>query len=187
MDDDPKPPPQQPTQPYSASTGAIFWAPLVFAAVLSLAYLILLACLYANADRIQDPHWSRVVYVAGGLGGLVTTAIGWVFGREVHRGTAEVASAAAHSARGAAEAAQDEVARAHSEASQAHLKASQNERDAASGRALAVAIKARPPARELAGDMDTLPPVIQSHLSTLQSMANELFPDADANDSSVSG
>jgi hypothetical protein len=187
MDDDPKPPPQQATQPYSGSTGSIFWAPLGFAAVLALAYLILLAFIYASADRIADAHWSRVVYVAGGLSALVSTAIGWVVGREVHRGAAEVASAAAHSARGAAEAAQDEVARAHSEASQAHLKASQNERDAASGRALAVAIKARPPARELAGDMDTLPPVIQSHLSTLQSMANELFPDADANDSSVSG
>lgn len=73
--------------------------------MLSLAHLILLGCLYANPDRIQDPHWSRVVYVAGGLGGLVTTAIGWVFEREVHRGTAEVASAAAHSARGAADAA----------------------------------------------------------------------------------
>jgi hypothetical protein len=186
MDDDPKPALQQPPQPYSASTGPIFWAPLLFAAVLSLAYLVLLGCLYYNVDRIQEPHWSRVVYVAGGLGGLVTTAIGWVFGREVHRGTAEVASAAAHSARGAADAAQDEATRAHSEASQAHLKASQNERDAARGRALAVAIQAGPAARELTNDTEQLAAVIQSHLSTLESMANVFFADAAANDSSVS-
>jgi hypothetical protein len=136
--------------------------------------------------RIQDPHWSRVVYVAGGLGGLVTTAIGWVFEREVHRGTAEVASAAAHSARGAADAARDEATRARSEASQAHLSASQNERDAARGRALAVAIQAGPAARELTNDTEQLASVIQSHLSTLESMANALFADAAANDSSVS-
>ena len=77
MDDDPKPPTQQATQPYSGSTGSIFWAPLGFAAVLALAYLILLAFIYASADRIADAHWSRVVYVAGGLSALVSTAIGW--------------------------------------------------------------------------------------------------------------
>jgi hypothetical protein len=187
MENDPKPPPQRPTQVYPDSSGPVFWAPLGFAAVLSLAYLVLLACLYANVDRIEDPHWSRVVYVAGGLGGLVTTAIGWVFGREVHRGAAEVASAAAHSARGAAEAARDDAARAHGEAWQAHLKASQSERDAASGRALAAAIKAGPPARERTDDTEKLPSVIQSHLSTLQSMANTLFPDGGAPGSTVGG
>ena len=172
MDDDPKPPTQQATQPYSGSTGSIFWAPLGFAAVLALAYLILLAFIYASADRIADAHWSRVVYVAGGLSALVSTAIGWVFGREVHRGAAEVASAAAHSARGVAEAARDEAARAHSEAWQAHMKASQNEQDATSGRALAAVIKAGPAAREFT-DRE-LPSVMQSHLSTLQSMAHQL-------------
>ena len=34
MDDDPKPPTQQATQPYWGSIGSIFWAPLGFAAVL---------------------------------------------------------------------------------------------------------------------------------------------------------
>jgi hypothetical protein len=46
MDADPKPPATQPTQPYSGSTGPIFWAPLVFAAVLSIAYLVLLASIF---------------------------------------------------------------------------------------------------------------------------------------------
>ncbi len=128
-----------------------------------------------------------MVYVAGALGALVSTAIGWVFGREVHRGAAEVASAAAHSARGAAEAARDEAARAHGEASQAHLKASENERDAASGRALAAVIKAGPAARELTDDTGELPSVMQAHLSTLRSMANMLFPDGGAPGSSVGG
>jgi hypothetical protein len=51
-----------------------------------------------------------------------------------------------------------------------------NERDAASGRALAAAIKAGPAARELTDYTRELPLVMQSHLSTLQSMATELFP-----------
>ena len=68
----------------------------------------------------------------------------------MHRGAAEVASAAAHSARGVAEAAQD----------------------ATSGRALAAVIKAGPAAREFT-DRE-LPSVMQSHLSTLQSMAHQL-------------
>jgi hypothetical protein len=179
MENDPKPPPQQPTQPYSGSAGSVFWAPLGFAAVLTIAYVVLLvllfAFLYSHAEGIEDAHWSRMVYVAGGLGALVSTAIGWVFGREVHRGAAEVASAAADSARGAAQSARDETSRARGEASLAHLKASQNEQDAASGRALAAAIKAGPAARELTDDTGD-PSVMQSHLSTLQSMANELFP-----------
>ncbi|AGB26709.1 hypothetical protein Mycsm_06572 (plasmid) [Mycobacterium sp. JS623] len=185
MDHDPKSLPQQLIQPNSGSTGPIFWAPVLFAAVLSGAYLVLLGFLYTNADQIAEPHWSRVVYVAGGLGGLVTTAIGWVFGREVHRGTAEVATAAAHSARGAAAASQDEAAGAHSEALRAHTKASQNDQEAASGRALAAAIKAGPAARGLANDAEQLASVTQAHLATLESMANELFPDADADGSSV--
>ena len=157
----------------SGSTGPIFWAPLVFAAVLSLAYLVLLACLYINADRIADPHWSRVVYVAGGLGGLVTTAIGWIFGREVHRGTADVANDAAGSARRTAQAARDDAARAHDEAWKAHLKAAQNERDAGIGRALAAGIMTLPTGRDLPDGTEKS----ASGLSTLQAIAKELLSD----------
>jgi hypothetical protein len=180
MQNDPTPP-QQPTQPYSSSAGRVFWAPLLFAAALTVAYLcllgVLLCFLYTNSDSIADTDWNRMVYVAAALGALVSTAIGWVFGREVHRGAAEVASAAAQSERGAAEAARDEAERAHGEASQSHVKASENAQDAANGRALAAAIKGGPAARELTDDTGGLPSVLQSHLSTLQAMANMLFPD----------
>jgi len=191
MENDPKPPPQPPNQPYSGSTGWVFWVPVLFALGLTVTYLcllgVLLCFLHNNPNSSADTNWNRLVYVAGALGALVSTAIGWVFGREVHRGAAEVASAAAQSERGAAEAARDEAVRAHGEASQARLKASENEQDAERGRALAEAIKAGPAARELTDDTGELPSVIQAHLSTLQSLANRLFPDGGAPDSSVGG
>lgn len=56
--------------------------------------------LYWRAEYIQDEKlWSRLIYVAGALGGLTTTAVGWLFGREVHRAAAEHATKEAGIAR----------------------------------------------------------------------------------------
>jgi hypothetical protein len=83
-----------------------------------LAYLLLL---YLAADHIkEEEHWSRLVYIAGNLGSLVSAAVGWLFGREVHRAAFQQATDEADRARGDAAAAK---------------------RDADAGRALALAIK----------------------------------------------
>src|SRR4051812_36338356 len=46
-------------------------------------------------DNVEDREWGRYVYLAGGLESVVTIAIGWLFGREVHRKAFQEASQAA--------------------------------------------------------------------------------------------
>ena len=44
-----------------------------------------------DADVAGEPIWSRYVLVLQGIEAIAFTAIGWLFGREVHRGEAETA------------------------------------------------------------------------------------------------
>jgi hypothetical protein len=61
--------------------------------VVIVVHLALSGFLIFHADDIADDRlWARLVYVAGGLGALVSTAVGWLFGREVHRAAAEHAT-----------------------------------------------------------------------------------------------
>jgi len=155
--------PESTTMPFPTNSGPGFWVALGLTVLVVFAYLGLCTLLYFRADHIQDERlWARLLYVAGALGGLVTTAIGWLFGREVHRGAAEYATKEVGIARGIARSAR---------------------RDADAGHMLAKAIKAAPdpPAaiREAAQSSAEIA-LSASHLAQLKRMAESFFPDPGA-------
>ena len=84
-------------------------------------FLFALSCwvLYrlADDDGVTETLWGRYVYVFSALQAIVFTAVGWIFGREVHRSAAEAATkhanAARQDAKDAAEAAKQEAIRGH--------------------------------------------------------------------------
>jgi hypothetical protein len=75
-------------------------AQLALAALIVLLYLGLkLWLLTLVDDNVADREWGRYTYLAGGLDSVVAVAIGWLFGREVHRKAFDAASTNATHAR----------------------------------------------------------------------------------------
>jgi hypothetical protein len=110
----------------------------------------------ADNSDVTEIVWSRYVYLFGGFEAVVFTAVGWLFGREVHRAAVETATKHAAEYKEEADAAKDEASR---------------------GRALAVAVKASAPlatqTRITVGER-----AAQSDFATVLRMAEELFPAA---------
>ena len=69
---------------------------LVIAVALLVAYGVTIFVLFNLADDsgVDEPIWSRYIYLLGGLEAIVFTAVGWLFGREVNRKQAEQAEKA---------------------------------------------------------------------------------------------
>ena len=69
---------------------------LGIAVALLLAYGVTILVLFNLADDsgVDEPIWSRYIYLLGGLEAIVFTAVGWLFGREVNRKQAEQAEKA---------------------------------------------------------------------------------------------
>jgi hypothetical protein len=146
--------------PYRASSGAGFWVALIVAIVLVVAYVVLCGLLYFKADHLSDANlWTRLTYIAGGLSSFVSTAVGWLFGREVHRAAAEHATEEAGRMRQVAVAAR---------------------KDADRGSALAEAVKAAAgasvPAQGIGQAAGELTSLAASHLNSLKALAENLFP-----------
>jgi hypothetical protein len=104
---------------------------------------------------------------------LVATVMGWLFGHEVNRGAAKAASSE-----------RQHALAAHNEAMSAHSAALDAQKHAAAGLVLACAIKAVPDVSSLtagltseAADSVKVP---MAHLRWLQTVANTLYPDAEA-------
>jgi hypothetical protein len=62
-----------------------------FAIVVIVAFAIFAVFLVSNADTQNQSEWERWVYVFGAVEAIVFAAVGWFFGREVHRERAEKA------------------------------------------------------------------------------------------------
>jgi hypothetical protein len=62
----------------------------VVAAALVLAFVVLTVLMLSWADA-PDGVWKNRVFVFSSVEAIVFTAVGWIFGREVHRGQAESA------------------------------------------------------------------------------------------------
>ena len=129
-----------------SASGPAFWAPLMIAVGLIVAYLGYGLLLYLSADQIKDDtHWNRLIYVGGTLSSLVSAALGWVFGREVHRSAVDNATR--------------ELVRARDDARAA-------QKDADAGRMLAIAVKSAADPSKLREMAETLFPAPSSAVST---------------------
>jgi hypothetical protein len=67
---------------------------------LAVGFAVFAFFLVDNADTKDPTEWERWVYVFGAVEALAFTAVGWLFGREVHRERAENAEHRADEAEG---------------------------------------------------------------------------------------
>ncbi|WP_353508005.1 hypothetical protein [Intrasporangium sp.] len=147
------------------------WNLLFIAAIaIAVVYIVVAFITLNRADDadVTESAWLRIVFVVQGVEAIAFTAIGWLFGREVHRG--------------AAEAAKEQADEAKQEAVGAAERATVAERD---GWRLAEAIRARaevqapvpgPGGNERGSDDDQPSP--DGGLAGLKSLADSLFPPA---------
>ncbi|WP_433305747.1 hypothetical protein ACQP2F_18910 [Actinoplanes sp. CA-030573] len=115
------------TTPGSAGSGTDHWFwQYAVVVVLLLGFAGLAAYLMWVADG-TDAAWQRRVYVFGAVEAVVFTAVGWLFGKEVHRAEAASARQDAAIAKDDAEAARTEAKEAAAVAAAAERKAVEEE------------------------------------------------------------
>ena len=149
-------------------SGWPYWVTWVFAVALVALFALASWILYQLADDagVDEKLWARYVYVFSALHSIVFTAIGWIFGREVHRSAASAATKDARNAKREAKAAADM-------ATQQTFK----------GHALAEAVRTTAQAMGAtfaAADTSTPTDPLTAQLATLKSKADKLFPEAEA-------
>jgi hypothetical protein len=62
---------------------------LIVTGIVVVAFLALFAYMVRAADSTKEVEWSRLVYLFGSAEAIAFSALGWLFGREVHRERAE--------------------------------------------------------------------------------------------------
>ena len=82
-------------------TGREYWFNWGFAIALVVLFVVACAVLLQLVDNegVDEIRWHRYVYIFSAFASVVFTAVGWLFGREVHRSTAERAITDAKHAR----------------------------------------------------------------------------------------
>jgi hypothetical protein len=68
---------------------------LLLATVIIVGFAVLVALSYAHADTAGTDHWSHLVKILETVSPLAGLAVGWIFGKEVHRKEAQAAKDAA--------------------------------------------------------------------------------------------
>jgi hypothetical protein len=93
------------------------WRPLfVVTMALLVAFGVLIVVMMATADTDSEIQWQRQVFLFGAAEAIVFTAVGWLFGREVHRTEAISARKDAEEAKKTAEQSAEEAKAANQEA-----------------------------------------------------------------------
>jgi hypothetical protein len=161
--------------------------------VIATVYLVFALLTYLRADDqgTSEAVWSRQVVVLHGIEALAFTAVGWLFGREVHRGEAESAKKQAEAAQGEAHQARAESQAARADEIAARERAADAEK---SGWRLAEAVRGRtrrsvpttdetdggdergPAGGEVPGTTDVPIGLPQDHDRELHDLADRLFP-----------
>ena len=177
-----------PPPPTSASASGASWRWLLWAAIaIVFAYVVFVLLAFVRADdKLPETDWSRSVYVLLGVEALAFTAVGWLFGREVHRGEAQEAQKHADEAKHVATLEKDRADTAKDTAAQERSRA-----DAAQtkGRILAKAVHSLTEPEETGGGPgggDERSPAggrtrgidspAAGSAQALRSIADELFP-----------
>jgi hypothetical protein len=141
---------------------------------LLVAFMALVIYMLATADGAADT-WERQVYVFGAVEAIVFTAVGWIFGREVHRANAENA--------------REDASQAKQEAAAKGAQVEALTEEVAKGRTLAAAIDATEaaeaaapaaPPRGAPSDVSAArraeaPPPAAASLATLRSLSKKLY------------
>ncbi|GIM92004.1 hypothetical protein Ato02nite_037970 [Paractinoplanes toevensis] len=104
--------------------------------LIGFAALVVTMIWIADGD---DAVWQRRVFVFGAVEALVFTAVGWLFGREVHRSAAQSAQSAADTANQAADQARTEAQTEATQAAAARVAAAEADTKLQAVRAAAVA------------------------------------------------
>jgi len=168
------------TAPSTASTGAswqwLFWAAVAIVVV----YIFFSLLAFGRADEnLAETDWSRSVYVLLGVEAIAFTAVGWLFGREVHRGEAQAAKQDAAQAKSDAKEQRSKVDGAREKEAGARERAVAAE---VKGRALADAVRASRPVgaaptggEERAGERVAPAPGAPAP-DPLRGLADSLFP-----------
>lgn len=142
-------------------TGPQYWFTWVFAVGLVILFVIACVILYHLADKpgANEVHWHRYVFVFSAFEAIVFTAVGWVFGREVHLSAAQ---------------------RALADADDRRREAQNASAEAKNGYALAQAIKGSVAAlggvEGMTDALHTATTAMPSQLLSLKSMVDELYP-----------
>ena len=147
----------------------------IVAVGLLVAFVAMVIYMLVTSDG-DATTWERQVYVFGAVEAIVFTAVGWIFGREVHRAGAQDAR------QDAKEAKEDAAAKGE--------KVEELTEEVAKGRTLAAAIEAteaveagqRPRAARGPSDVTAAPRVeapqsADVSLATLRSLAKKLYDD----------
>ncbi|WP_142783825.1 hypothetical protein [Changchengzhania lutea] len=124
---------QEENQPKTIITDPLGSQKFKFAIFIFIVYLIFIGYLLWRTDTKDDLIWTRMLFLFTGIEAIVFAALGYVFGRDVHRKRAENAEKNAEDAK------KDE-AKAKKDAEEAKDKA-QKERE--KGIALSAAVKSR--------------------------------------------
>ena len=145
----------------------------IVAVGLLVAFAALVIYMLATADG-ESAVWERQVYVFGAVEAIVFTAVGWIFGREVHRANAENA--------------RQDAKEAKQEAAAKGARVETLTEDAVKGRTLAAAIDATEaveasPATPAAGRPSDVsaarrgdaPQPADASLATLRSLSKKLY------------
>ena len=166
---------EQTTPPPKADNGesnGVPWRRLFgIATVIVAVYLgfAVLAFTRAGDGALPEVVWSRSAWVVHGVEALAFTAVGWLFGREVHRGEAQEQKQHAKDATERADSARQETGDARERAAAAEH----------SGRALAEAVRATTggaPAGSEDGGNESAAAGADPRLRALASMADRMFP-----------
>jgi hypothetical protein len=86
------------------------------ALLLLIVFAALVAVMIVRADDGNEVTWAHLVYVFGAVEAIVFTAVGWFFGKEVHREAAEKAREDADASKADAAKARDDAGAAAAEA-----------------------------------------------------------------------
>ena len=167
-----------------AKTNGVPWQRLFWAAVaLAAVYLAFAVATFLRADdqNVTETLWARNMVVLHGIEAIA--AVGFLFGREVHRGEAQTAKEQAAGAQAVAKAAMVDSAAAH----QGHLSALTDVVEAEKkGWRLAEAVRARSAVGAASATADSeleSAPTVQARVRDqawrdLKDLADQLFPGA---------
>ncbi|KRB43849.1 MULTISPECIES: hypothetical protein [unclassified Terrabacter] len=137
--------------PQTAKGNGVPWLALfVVAALVTVVYVSLSVAAWVRADDsdLTADAWTRLTFVLHGVEAIAFTAIGWLFGREVHRSEAESAKKDKEQAQETATSAQATTEQVREEKTAALLRGQDAE---SRGRELAEGIRVANLARAQAG------------------------------------